>query len=486
MTNVDMPWPGQERTSGIHRICMWIAAAVAIALSVGFYFHASAFPGCCDVRQYMEMTRYYESHGLSPYAPHADVRTYGYPLFLSVLARVTGGFDIALATAAFVVQLALYFACVVILYRQVSQRFGAAAASAVYFGLTLNVLLLPYLSLTMTDGFSVILLLAAAIVLLGLRADLRRRALAIRAAMLGALIGFAIVVRPANLWLCSLVLIGVLILRSRLGAGREIIPPARSWAGPILFVAVATVTGVIATAPQSAINWIRAGKVTPLPIYDLRVLQIDLGVRNLKYATSMVNGPQSVYYRNPLFTGDTGRMDTSWYLHEPVRGTGTLVLRMYAGFDFDSLFPYVYDPRPSYRPALFAMSQFVVFFGFAGLVLLAYPSLARRILGEAAAARFRWEAPVTVGQVYIPAIAAWAVIHGLSAIENRFALPMVTLLMPVAVGFVVALFAAFRSGAAVRGIGVMAIFAVWLAAAIPPALLLEQVRYVVTRGEPRS
>jgi len=179
-------------------------------------------------------------------------------------------------------------------------------------------------------------------------------------------------------------------------------------------------------------------------------------------------------------------MDVSWYLHEPVRGIGTLALRMFAGFDFDSLFPYVYEARPSYRPALFAMSQFILFFGLAGLVLLAYPSLARRALGEAAAARFRWEAPVTVGEVYVPAFAAWAVIHGLSGIENRFALPMVTLLMPVASGLVVALLAAFRSGAAVRGIGVMAVFAVWLAAAVPPALLLEQVRYVVTRGEPRS
>jgi hypothetical protein len=216
--------------------------------------------------------------------------------------------------------------------------------------------------------------------------------------------------------------------------------------------------------------------MSPLPIYDIKTKQVESGLRNIKYATSMVGKPSGIFYRNPMFPDTKVRHGIEWYFHEPMRGVGTVVLRMFGGFDFDYLFPYIYDLRPNYRPALFLLSQFIVFFGLGGIVLLAFPKLARRVLGEASAHRLCWKAPITAGQVFIPVFVAWAAIYALSAIENRFALPMITVLMPVAAAAFWALISVFRSGMVKRGFWVLAGFFAWIALAVPLALILEQAK----------
>ncbi len=448
---------------------------LAVALSTFFYVHAVTYPPCCDALQYVEMARYYEANGLSPYAPHADVRTFGYPWFLSMVSRAAGAVGMPLRAAVFVAQLAMYFGFALFLRRRLSMLFGPGAGAAVFYGLTFNVLLFPYLALSLTDGFSVILLLGAGCLLIGVSTDDRPRMLAFRSVLLGLLVGFAVVVRPANLWFVSLIVIGaLLVLRKRgLAPGR---PGVRASLSALLFVAIAAIAGLAATLPQSAVNWARARQATPLPIYDLKTKQVEAGLRNIKYATSMVGGAKGLFYRNPLFPESKARHGIEWYVHEPLRGAATLALRMFGGFDFDYLFPYIYDLRPSYRPLLFVISQLIVFFGLGGVVMLAWPALAQRVLGALAADRFCWKAPIGAGQVFIPVFVAWAAIYGVSAIENRFALPMITLLMPVAVAAISTLFRLFRTGEAQRGLWVSAGFLVWLAVAVPLSRILEQAK----------
>jgi hypothetical protein len=449
---------------------------LAIGLSTFFYMHAVTFPSCCDTGQYVEMARYFEANGFIANAPHADMRTFGYPLFLSLVFRAADAVGIPLMAAVFLAQLAMYLGCVAFLYRRLAQSVGPAVGATVFYGLTFNVLLLPYLSLTLTDGFSVILLLGATFLLIGVSAEDRPGMVAFRAVLLGLVVGFAVVVRPANLWFGSLIVIGALLVFRKRGRDASRRPEIRASLGALLFVAIAVMAGLAATVPQSALNWARARQVTPLPTYDLKTKQVEAGLRNIKYATNMVGGPAGLFYRNPLFSDIKGRHGIEWYFHEPLRGVATLALRMFGGFDFDYLFPYIYDLRPSYRPALFVISQFIVFFGLGGAVLLAYPPLARRVLGESSAEHFRWKAPITAGQVFIPVFVAWGAIYGVSAIENRFALPMITVLMPVAVAACWALVRVFRSGMVKRGLWVLAGFLVWITLAMPLARILEQAK----------
>ncbi len=449
---------------------------LAIGLATVFYMHALAFPSCCDARQYAEMARYYETHGLSPYAPHSDVRTFGYPWILSLVSRAAAITGAPLVTMVFVVQVALYFGLVVLLYRRVSQAFGSAAGAAVFYGLAFNVLLLPYLSLTLTDGFSVILLLGAAVVLIGLSTDDRPRATLFRAGLLGLLVGIAVIVRPANLWFGALIVIGALLVFRKYSRSTGGPTTMRAGRGVLLFAAISVSACLVAMMPQSALNWARARQATPLPIYDLKTKQVESGLRNIKYATNMVGGEAGLFYRNPLFPETGERHGIEWYFREPLRGGATVALRMFGGFDFDYLFPYIYDLRPGYRPALFLLSQFIVFFGLGGVVLLASPAVARRVLGAPLVEHFCWKAPITVGQVFLPVFVAWGAIYGVSAIENRFALPMITVLMPVAVAALYAFVRVFRSGMLKRGLWILAGFLAWIALAVPLAFILEQAK----------
>jgi hypothetical protein len=455
-------------------LCMLGSLIIAIGLSIAFYVHALSYPACCDASQYVEMARHFETYGFSANAPHSDVRTFGYPLLLSVVSRAAGALGLPLAAVVFVVQLTLYFACVAMLHRLIARSFGAVAAAAVFYGLTFNVLLLPYLPLTMTDGMSVILLLCAAGVLFSLAVDGRPRMVVLRAVMLGVIVGFAVVVRPANLWFVALIVIGGLLALRNRDPGQP--SRTRSSRLALVFVVIALISGFGATMPQSALNWARARQASPFPIYDLKAKQLDAGVRNIKYGTNMVDGAAGLFYRNPFYVEASGRHGIEWYFQQPLRGSATVALRMFAGFDFDYLFPYIYDLRPGYRPALLLFSQFIVFFGFGGMVLLMSPKLARRALGEPAAEHFRWKTPITASQVFIPLLVAWAAIHGVSAIENRFALPMVTVLMPVAVAALWVLVRLFRSGSVKRGLWVLAGFALWVAACIPLVQVLEQAK----------
>ncbi|MDH3314516.1 MAG: hypothetical protein OER43_01930 [Gammaproteobacteria bacterium] len=467
-------------TSNYQRWLMAVGLLVALGVSIVFYRHALSYPGCCDVRQYVGMADFFAAHGFIANSPHSDTRTFGFPLFLSLLSRTARHVGVSLEGALFLTQLTMYFGCAAILYRQLSRSYGPSTGTAVFYGLTFNVLLLPYLSIPLTDGFSVILLLGAAILLIGVSTEHRPRMIVLRALLLGLVAGYAVVVRPANLWFCALIVIGGLLVFRKREQSSHRRSTIHAGLGAILFIGVSSLAGVLATTPQSALNWARAGKVSPFPIHDLKELQIDGGLRNIKYATSMVGTPSGIFYKNPLFheigEGIKGRMGVEWYFREPLRGAATIALHLFGGFDFDYLFPYIYDLRPDYRPALFLFSQLIVFFGFGGIVLLTFPRVAQQILGESVAAHFRWEAPITAGQVFVPVLVAWTAIYGLSSMENRFALPIVTMLMPVAVAALWVLIRLFRSGGIKQGLWILGGYLVWIAACLPLIQILEQAK----------
>lgn len=114
----------------------------------------------------------------------------------------------------YLVQTGLYLLGVCLLSKQIAVHFSTAIANVCCYALLANFFVYPYLAISLTDGFSVILLLFICYVILKIFSDpfplsLNRKSALLRIA-LGFLVGFAIMVRPANIsWLLLLLPVAV-------------------------------------------------------------------------------------------------------------------------------------------------------------------------------------------------------------------------------------------------------------------------------------
>jgi hypothetical protein len=176
--------------------------------------------------------------------------------------------------------------------------------------------------------------------------------------------------------------------------------------------------------PQLAYNVVRFGRWTPLVADNLGVMQQAWGVSDIKYATAMPPIAEAkVHYENPFLPG-TLLDETSplqWYTNYPLRGLLTLALHTFNLLDQDLLFTYSRDLDPWYRIPLGVINHGIVFFGFIGLGLVA---------GDVRSSRH-----TATREAFLLLIAAmlcnWA-IHVLTAVEMRFGLGLLLVLMPLA------------------------------------------------------
>ena len=229
------------------------------------------------------------------------------------------------------------------------------------------------------------------------------------------IVGFALEVRPANVFMVAAWLFGMVIIVLR---QRPPVPRAAMHAG-ILLVAL-----VLPMTPQIRNNVVHHGKVTPLVTADLGAFQQLVGILNLKYATAMppVSKP-AVYYNNPFYDGSllTEATGWSWYLDHPMRGVATVALHSFNLIDQDLLFTYSRDLTPWYRVPLGIVNHAVVALGLVGLV-----ALGRRIR-VAGDPRGRDAYIVLLGLM----VANWA-IYAWTAVEMRFGSTLLLVLFPLA------------------------------------------------------
>ena len=389
----------------------WFALALAVVVALAFGAHEWLFPSYYDAFAYEVMGREIAEHGVFHKFADSDLRTYGYPFFLSLVLRLAIALHLQSRVVLFVVQLVLYLAACVH-FRGVLARVFPTAAPVAFCGLLVNYYVLIYLSISLTESLSLTLAIFAVTCWL----EAYRKSGDLRPLIAGSLaVGFAVMVRPANLYLVAAWAVGFIVIARR----------ARP-AGARVFLSAACVAVAVALPwwPQAANNYRHYGKGTPLLVRDLGQLQHLLGIRNIKYATALPPVPvASIVYANP-FASDTdiGESPWRWYTTHPWRGVVTLALHTFNMTDQDLLFTYSRDLDPWYRLPLGVINHAVVAMGLAGLVLLGRRALSRRAPAQVDA----------YAMLLVLMGANWA-LHAPTQIEMRFGLVLLLTLFPLAI-----------------------------------------------------
>ncbi|KQR85488.1 hypothetical protein ASG35_27275 [Burkholderia sp. Leaf177] len=388
-------------------------AAIAVVLTSVCFIYELAHPSChlCDDENYRIFAqRLVDGGAISERM--LSIRTYGYPVLLTPFIFLGHSNSLLTAVLIAAAQLGTYLLSAWILYRVVCHRYSIHAGRLILTGLLCNYLAFPYLGLSLTDAPSLTIALLALSAMLVLLSESEKDTpvrCASMSAGLGFLIGFGIMVRPGNIhWIPALLAVLIfIIVRSRQKSSALFLPVLAGF--------------ILAITPQFILNAIHFHRYTFLPIYDLSALQFDAGVRYLKYTSYLTGTHPDMPYLNPWYTG-TGSATLRWYFQHPLNGVKTIFFHFFGALDFDQLFPYVYNLNPWYRPLLFIYSHTVIYWGVIGYVLIA-----RRACSKG------FQSHETIAATLITVYAgSWCAVYALTAVENRFAIPVITILVPLA------------------------------------------------------
>lgn len=377
------------------------AAALALGLACLAYAGVHAHPVVYDAMGYWRIAGVYEAGGW--FAEHrlAGVRTYLYPTILLGVTRLASTLSLEPLQVLFALQFAAHLASSALLAR-VSMARRPRMAVALFAALACNPFVLPYLATSLADALALACFQAWLAAMVASRGE---GVAALRWLALAALLaGVACALRPAYVWL--LVLTPLLAPWGRM--------PMHG-----LRVALALLLMVPALLPQAAINRHLFDSWSPFPA-GLADSQLRWGVANLKYATAPAKeGEVRMFYANPLAAGTVRDGDgVGWYLRHPLRGAGTLAVKFIGAFDFDAVQPYVWDRDPPLQWAWRGLSLALLLAGLRGMWLHAGGGGATMAFG---------------GRRLPPLVlAGWCAVTLPTALELRFTLPMLSLLLPLA------------------------------------------------------
>lgn len=282
--------------------------------------------------------------------PFSEVRTYGYPLFVSL---VSSEYDLPDFTPnVAIVQSALYIAACLALFFVVYPT-SRPMAWCCAVGLLCNPFVLNYVPLRLTEGLNASVLVALTGVASAL--SLRERGLLQQCALIvtGSMItGFALALRPAN---------GVL-----LGAWLGFLVFRVSQAGkPRMILSICAVVGlIIPVLPQILLNAYH-GIPTPFPIIGLGN-QDKQGLVSLKMETNAsAIGPCQLFYRNPFVDLDPREAyNIGWraYVWMPQHGIPTMFAHIFNSLNHSYFFTYLHDLRlPWYYIPMNAANHLMLF-----------------------------------------------------------------------------------------------------------------------------
>jgi hypothetical protein len=398
-----------------------LSALLFLIVAILCFVYQFQHPSCpeCDDQTYLSVARFFlDGTPITDTLYH--VRTYGYPAMLAVLMAVSHYNTLVLSALVACLQIAAYGLSVWILYVVVRGRYSESVAMLVAFALFANLLLLPYLGIELTDGLSVAMAIGAVSLMLEAYSEAHRASLSKLSTLLffvGLIVGFGVMIRPGNLhWIpaCALSVLMICIRRRPQGA--------QAAAAVVLSVLLGF---GLAVMPQFLLNTAVFHRHTFLPTYDLSGLQFDLGVKWLKYATHVTTAwhGYGMPYVNPWYLdGMSSTATLHWYVDNPVRGLKTAALHLFGALDFDYLFCYIHGGSPWYRPLLFIYCHTVLFWGVAGYLRLAKQAM---VTGRNSVETY-------AAILILTYVASWAAVYAFTAVENRFALPIITLCLPLA------------------------------------------------------
>jgi len=384
---------------------------LASAATALFLFSVS-YPGlCCDARGYYDGAQAIIRNGLLGYSD--DLRTYGYPLFLAFTFQVAKLFSLDEKVVVFVGQWLVLLG----ISAHAKQFFYAISrnwffAFLIFAGTMLNVFLLTYTSVLLTDLVSSVIAWCAVLLAVAIprRHSAHHKSLTIiKSAFFSSLCaGIATMIRPANLSILGAV---VFIWIIRALAFRDMNKRA----------VVSILLGLsLPFIPQVINNYRVWGVFQPLVIQNLYGSQLQWGLSYLKYSTLLSAEPSpQLFYLNPLFCGNS-TSPIEFALSEPLNFLMTVGLHLFGLFDFDFLFPYNTIADPWYRIPLSVLNYTFLFLAGIGILRWGHRSIAKRRLNRIDL--------VFVGMLI--ATGSYLAPYLFVAVENRFSLPLYLLITP--------------------------------------------------------
>ena len=400
---------GKGRSTGLNR---YEGAALLLGVLVAhlFFIRNAPLPLAYDDYDYAMAGRSIWENGLFSKFYGSEIRTYGYPLFLSLVH----GTGLPLKWIVFEVQLLLYLLSAALVRAELCKR-SEALGRVLFCAIAVNFYALLYTTEILTESLSVTALLVAAASWLRIQPEPARLApLCIGSAAAAA----AVMIRPANLFLLGSWIIGCLIIFGPLFLKRR--APVTAFSRMALVVLIVSAIFL----PQWVNNVRNWQRPTPLTAHDLQLTQQQLGVENLKYATALPPAPQpEVFYKNPLAEGTAidPLAPLKWYVEYPVRGGLTLALHIFNMTDQDLLFTYAHDLHPWFRIPHGLLNHAIVALGLLGFVLW-WRGIAQK------RARTDLEAATVLTVLALSTCAIYAT----TVVEMRFGLTLLSILFPCA------------------------------------------------------
>lgn len=382
---------------------------VSLILLYYTYKYQYEFTPCCDVNGYQSIAKNYLEKGLFSNHELASIRTYGFPLILSIFYFLFGDEYAKISYAIFVsgayIILSVLISIKLKLYVKNRNVINAAFA--------MNIFLFPYLTIPIADGISVVVWLLIFFIILELIENPNKNKIYMLAFFCSMLSGFSIMIRPSNI---NLILLVPLIL----GLVCFIKPKTNK-----IIMSMILVVGLLVTIiPQVYINYKLFHKISFLPTTELGDLQIRWGIEYVKYATNLSGiGVPQLYYKNPFFL-KSDNLSLTWYLQNPGLGVKTALLHIFNAFTYDYYFPYIYNLYPRYKNILQLYSWLVLFYGVMGisnLLQITYNNTSNQ-------KSIKYLVFIILPLITLPYLGILSV----SAVESRFSLPLVVVLIPLA------------------------------------------------------
>ena len=384
-------------------------SSLAFLLGVLFLFIQVKYPACCDANQYAELGKLYAEKSIIGVSSDAAVRTYFYPLIIGYFYRASVFLQLPLTIVVFLSQFALYIYAVNKLISVVNTE--SPILRVVHAALIFNLFAYPFFSLTLTDSIynSLVILWLYAMIRISntVGKTIPTEHFLTVIGLPGLLSSIIFVVRPAGLWVFATMLIMYVWIFFQ----------TPSWKDRVVLLSVLAGCVALPLIPQVYINMVNYGRVTPFPTFDLGSAQIQWGIEYIKYGTYLGGGDPQMFYRNPFYESGQG---LGWYFQNPFSAVGTMLIKLVGAFDYDYLFPYIYDKKPWYG-WLSGMASIIIFFlGMWGVVVHAFRSD---------------QTILRIGPKLFPLISflTWSGVSLASAVELRFTLPMYALLLPLTV-----------------------------------------------------
>jgi hypothetical protein len=359
---------------------LMLLCAAAITVLVALHWHDLNYPACdgCDASGYGFMALGIKKAGLFGPWPGSNVRTYGYPLFVSL---VSSEYDLTQPLAGYfapnvaIVQSGLYIAACLALFFVVYPT-SRPAAWCCAVGLLCNPFVLNYVPIRLTEGLNASVLVSLTAIVSAL--SLRERDLFQQCALTAAgsvIAGFALVLRPAN----------VVLLGAWLGFLAFWVSQARK---PRVMLSICAVMGLtIPVLPQILLNALYQGIITPFPVLGVGSAQVKLGLLSLKYETNASGiGPLQIFYRNPFI--DRGEaLEFGWqvYLWRPQHGIPTMLAHIFNSVNHGYFFTYLHDLRPWYYIPMNAANHLILFAAAGSAVSFLLSRRAQQAMNEASA-----------------------------------------------------------------------------------------------------